>query len=55
MWLLSGLVNILVIGDILGLDESEMRGGLAWSEMMVEWVLIERLVRDQLRSGQVYR
>ena len=29
-----------------------MRGGLAWSEMMVEEVLIEILARDTLGSGQ---
>ena len=28
-----------------------MRGELAWSEMMVEWVLIESLSRDPLGSG----
>ena len=28
-----------------------MRGELAWSEMMVEWVLIESLARDRLGSG----
>ena len=29
-----------------------MRGGLAWSEMMAEWVLIENLARDPLGSGR---
>ena len=29
-----------------------MRGELAWSEMMVEWVLIESLSRDTLVSGR---
>ena len=52
MWLLSGLVNILVLGDILGLNESEMRGGIAWSEIMVELGLIEGLARDNLVSGR---
>ena len=51
MWILSGLVNKLFLGYILGLEESEMRGGLAWSEMMVEWGLIEGLSRDNLVSG----
>ena len=51
MWLLSVLVHFLVLGEILGLDESDMRGELAWSEMMVEWGLIEGLSRDNLVSG----
>ena len=29
-----------------------MRGELAWSEMMVDWVLIESLSRDILGSGR---
>ena len=29
-----------------------MRGGLAWSELVVEWSLIEGLARDPLVSGR---
>ena len=37
-----------VLGDILGLEESEIRWGLAWYEMMVEWGLIVGLAKDPL-------
>ena len=49
------IMHFRFLGTFRGLEGSGMRGELAWSEMMVEWVLIERLVRDQLSSGQVYR
>ena len=39
-------------GIFRGLEEYEMRGGLAWSEMMVEWELIEGLARDPLGLGR---
>ena len=45
------LVHFLVLGEILGLEESEMRGEITWSEMMVELGLIEGLSRDNLVSG----
>ena len=48
MWLLSGLVHFLVLGGILGLEESEMREELAWSEIIVVWGLIESFARDPL-------
>ena len=38
-------------GAFLGLEGSGMRGGVAWSGIMVEWVLIESLARDRLGSG----
>ena len=38
-----------VLGKVLG---SGMREYLDWSEMMVEWVLIESLAKDPLGSGR---
>ena len=34
------------------MERSGMTGGLDWSEMMVEWGLIESLDRDPLGSGR---
>ena len=39
-----------VLGKVLG---SGMREDLDWSEMMVEWVLIESLAKDPLGSGHI--
>ena len=41
-----------VLGDILVLEESEVRVELAWYEMMVEWGLIESLARGSLGLGR---
>ena len=40
-----------MLGEILGLEESDMRGGLVWFEMMVEWGFIEGLAKDVLGLG----
>ena len=49
-----GIMHFEVIGDVSGYGGVWDEGELAWSEMMLEWLLIESLSRDTLGLGHGY-
>ena len=51
-WLPLGIVLFEVLGFFRGLVGSDIRGGLAWYEMMVEWGSTDGLARDTLVLGR---